>query len=763
MAKITRYQGDLEAFGSNAVGQERVIFGDTNATQSDDLTDNITAALLRGWGALALGNKPPREWFNSVHWVSTQLSAYLHQMGVAEWHVDQEYYGGSVTSYNGELWQLPAPVGQTVGVTPEIGSVWQKVSGNYHFDSMKSLEFSPSIKSIIFIDHFYNDGSGKGGVFVYDPNEPKANHDGGTILDPAIVSSWDGTQADISSLFASGGAGNGCYKRINTSESGLTSAYWFGLSTSTASESINQAISSIASGNVFIGENGKTWNLNSTINGKSNVSLFGEATLDSSAITTAIDYSGSLGSSSAMTANSVEGDNTVTVADGSIFSEGEWVLVHTETSYIEYKTYNVARGIYAQIRSISGNQLTFTIPLIYDYDTADGAKVHKINFVENFTLSGLSIVGSDTPAAGQRGVNLLFCKNFSANIRDISGIDIYSFAIDSCVKFNVKVDSIRGVFYDGVTGTIFYGLVLLNSSQHGQVQVVNCSRQRHAIVTTAASAGQGRYGAPTYVDIIDSSTDDSMQGGAGASYGFEARTGRFQRWNGLRADGCYSLLRIEGVQDSSFEIEGSRYDFNALILSQSGPAQILRNITVDLKSSDYTGIGLVDNPAVKIFNTEVLENVTINAYCTRCAVLNSAPAVSVDDTITSSNVKINGTFEAGGVERTVYAVSHNANAPDIDYKLNLSGWRNGYSFPTGDNSNALGGKISNYSTAGSGFGFNTDGGGACVGVMFENIHTPVRFNTSSSNAAAVNNVLKGNVGTVSDGGTGNVAQNNVEI
>lgn len=103
MAKITRYQGDLEGFSSSAVGQERVVFGDTGATQSDDLTANINSDFLRGWGALPLGNKPPREWFNSVHWVSTQLSAYLHQMGIAEWHVAQEYHKGSFCVQDGAV------------------------------------------------------------------------------------------------------------------------------------------------------------------------------------------------------------------------------------------------------------------------------------------------------------------------------------------------------------------------------------------------------------------------------------------------------------------------------------------------------------------------------------------------------------------------------------------------------------------------------------------------------------------------------------
>ena len=80
MAKITRYNGNLQAFASQALSEERVVFGDngTPPQESDDLTANIDTDFLRGWGVLPLGNKPPREWFNSVAWAATQLSAYTH-------------------------------------------------------------------------------------------------------------------------------------------------------------------------------------------------------------------------------------------------------------------------------------------------------------------------------------------------------------------------------------------------------------------------------------------------------------------------------------------------------------------------------------------------------------------------------------------------------------------------------------------------------------------------------------------------------------
>jgi len=52
MAKIDRYNGNLEAFAADALSTERTIFGDT--AQSNTLDANITADFLRGWGIVGV-------------------------------------------------------------------------------------------------------------------------------------------------------------------------------------------------------------------------------------------------------------------------------------------------------------------------------------------------------------------------------------------------------------------------------------------------------------------------------------------------------------------------------------------------------------------------------------------------------------------------------------------------------------------------------------------------------------------------------------
>lgn len=103
MAKIDRYNGNVQAFGSTATGVERTVFGD-EGTQSDTLDLNVTANFFRGWGILAPGVKPPKQFFNGLSFAISQFIAYLHQWGIAGWNVSQEYNDGSVTTVAGRLY-----------------------------------------------------------------------------------------------------------------------------------------------------------------------------------------------------------------------------------------------------------------------------------------------------------------------------------------------------------------------------------------------------------------------------------------------------------------------------------------------------------------------------------------------------------------------------------------------------------------------------------------------------------------------------------
>lgn len=103
MSKIERYQGNVHAFASGAQGVERTVFGET--TQANDLTSQITAAFLRGWGIIGPSEHPSLEDFNGAMYALSQFIAYQHQAGIPEWHEEQEYYVGSICTHDGESYQ----------------------------------------------------------------------------------------------------------------------------------------------------------------------------------------------------------------------------------------------------------------------------------------------------------------------------------------------------------------------------------------------------------------------------------------------------------------------------------------------------------------------------------------------------------------------------------------------------------------------------------------------------------------------------------
>lgn len=116
MAKITRFNGNLVAPASAALGTERTLFGDV--TQSDDLTDQFTADLLRGWGIVGPSDQPTLQDFNAMGFTLGQIHAYLHQVGVPEWNALQEFHVGSVTNRNSVLYV--SLINDNVGDDPEL-------------------------------------------------------------------------------------------------------------------------------------------------------------------------------------------------------------------------------------------------------------------------------------------------------------------------------------------------------------------------------------------------------------------------------------------------------------------------------------------------------------------------------------------------------------------------------------------------------------------------------------------------------------------
>lgn len=186
MAKIVRYNGNLQAFASAALGTERTIFGDV--TQANDLTSQINADFLRGWGIVGPSDQPALEDFNGAMYTHGQLLAYLHQAGVPEYNAAQEYFLGSVTQDAGILYS----------------SLQNSNIANPPATSPASWERIVSQGSLLDVRRFTSSGT-------YTPN-PRAKKIIVTVVAGGGAAS--GTSATTGSEFSvSGGGGSGGYAR----------------------------------------------------------------------------------------------------------------------------------------------------------------------------------------------------------------------------------------------------------------------------------------------------------------------------------------------------------------------------------------------------------------------------------------------------------------------------------------------------------------------------------------------------------------------
>jgi len=123
MAKIDRFNGNVQPFAADSLGTERTIFGDTS--QSNTLDGNITTDFLRGWGIVGVNENPTKQDFNGLAFTLGQLISYLHQRGIPEWNTSQEFYEGSVVTTLNGIYRLKAGGNATINPDTDAGVNWE--------------------------------------------------------------------------------------------------------------------------------------------------------------------------------------------------------------------------------------------------------------------------------------------------------------------------------------------------------------------------------------------------------------------------------------------------------------------------------------------------------------------------------------------------------------------------------------------------------------------------------------------------------------
>ena len=146
---LARFNGNVVPFADDATSTNRTVFGGT--TQSDTLDDNLNADFKKGWEIVGLNDSPTREDFNAMGYTLGALTAYLYEMGIAEYNALQEYkLNGLCLGTDGTIYQ--SLVDSNIGNALTNGTKWKNVTSsfvdlvnNQSIDGIKTFVKSPIV------------------------------------------------------------------------------------------------------------------------------------------------------------------------------------------------------------------------------------------------------------------------------------------------------------------------------------------------------------------------------------------------------------------------------------------------------------------------------------------------------------------------------------------------------------------------------------------------------------------------------------------
>ena len=129
---MERVDANLIPFAKNNPSGYRFAFGTDTAT--DDINANYNDNIKKGWGTTP-NEFPEVEDFNAMAYTASYLTAYLYQMGIAEWNNKQEYKKYSrVIGSDGKIYKAKTgtDLAPNVNNNPTTDTTnWEDVLGNY--------------------------------------------------------------------------------------------------------------------------------------------------------------------------------------------------------------------------------------------------------------------------------------------------------------------------------------------------------------------------------------------------------------------------------------------------------------------------------------------------------------------------------------------------------------------------------------------------------------------------------------------------------
>ncbi|MCK4500194.1 right-handed parallel beta-helix repeat-containing protein, partial [Candidatus Babeliales bacterium] len=302
-----------------------------------------------------------------------------------------------------------------------------------------------------------------------------------------------------------------------------------------------------------------------------------------------------------LSVSTIKGATTLNVTNASSLAANDWILINSDRTTF-YR--NAIIGETHQISSIAGNVVTLIDKMFDYYNTADNAKVHKIDFFHDIHVKNLKVVGlgKDTGNIGLfiirgKGVHIKDCI-----VKECGSVCVY---LRDSILCSVRNCSIG----DATASMSGYGVDIGNCSQFNVVEGCEFSNCTHC--TTLG--GDYLNGIPRFnyhINNIYRSGLEVLPAAADQHYG------DYAYYLNNHFIGCNVAMNAGAVHTI---IDGCTFDAigttsQTVIHPRSDDAELRDLIVVNCKFSD-TGIPMDFHNCTKMKRFDISGNIIKNANC----------------------------------------------------------------------------------------------------------------------------------------------------
>jgi hypothetical protein len=191
-------------------------------------------------------------------------------------------------------------------------------------------------------------------------------------------------------------------------------------------------------------------------------------------------FQGSQITTQKVTASSSKGSSQVTVADGSKVKSGYLIRIHNDNKWCPEKYPDQVEGEGYLVKSVSGNKITLTEPLVRDYKTSDKTEIFVYDPI-TMQFDGLKIV-DNRPSGNRLGLTCKYSKDciVSNCVFDSAGLSNLNFY----TTYNTSIHDNK--IYNAVKPGSGYGVAIWSGSSYVKIfnnYIKNC---RHCISSNEA-------------------------------------------------------------------------------------------------------------------------------------------------------------------------------------------------------------------------------------------------------------------------------------